>query len=114
MPSHTCCFIGNRNLPVKNIQRILLDLDREIDHCISNGVSTFICGGTLGFDQIAASFIIAKKELGKKIRLIFLLPCKNQDSLWNTEERKFLKELLSEADNIIYITELQKILAIHS
>ena len=105
MPSHTCCFIGNRNLPVKNIQRILLDLDREIDHCISNGVSTFICGGTLGFDQIAASFIIAKKELGKKIRLIFLLPCKNQDSLWNTEERKFLKELLSEADNIIYITE---------
>lgn len=70
MPKHTCCFFGNRHLPVKSIQRILLNHDREIEHCISNGVSTFICGGALGFDQIAASFIIAKKGLGKKIRLI--------------------------------------------
>jgi len=105
VPKQTCCFIGNRHLPVKGIQRILLNLDREIDHCISNGVSTFICGGALGFDQIAASFIIAKKGLGKKIRLIFVLPCKNQDRLWNMEKREFFKDLLNEADNVVYIAE---------
>lgn len=83
----------------------MLNLDREIDHCISNGVSTFICGGALGFDQIAASFIIAKKGLGMKIRLIFALLCKNQDRLWNMEEREFFKDLLNEADNVVYIAE---------
>lgn len=105
MNADTCCFTGHRRLPIKKIQRILMNLDREIEKCIAEGVTTFLCGGALGFDQIAASLIIAKKEMGRKIRLVFVLPCKNQDKLWNTKEKTFYKSLLKEVDDIIYVSE---------
>ena len=68
-------------------------------------MTDFISGGALGFDQIAASLIIAKKEIGKNIRLIFALPCKNQDEKWNEKQKKLYQELLPEADEVIYISE---------
>lgn len=39
-------------------------LDREVENLIGLGVTNFISGGALGFDQIAASLIVAKKEMG--------------------------------------------------
>lgn len=59
MKKFTCCFTGHRNLPAGKIVKIL---DREIENLIDKGVTHFISGGALGFDQIAASLIIYKKE----------------------------------------------------
>ena len=105
MKTNTCCFAGHRHLPAKDIPKILINLEREIERCISVGVTTFMCGADLGFDQIAASLVIAKKELGKNIHLIFVLPCSNQDKLWNAEEKTFYRALLKEANDIIYVPE---------
>lgn len=78
--NNTCCFTGHRNLPAKKIEKIILNLDREIENLIAKGVTDFISGGAIGLDQIAASLILAKKEMGNaNIRLIFALPCKNQE-----------------------------------
>jgi hypothetical protein len=82
-----------------------MNLDREIEKCIAKGVTTFICGGALGFDQIAASLVITKKEMGRKIRLVFALPCKNQEKLWNAKEKTLYRALLKEADDVIYVSE---------
>lgn len=103
--SKTCCFTGHRRLPKDKIQQIVIRLNQEVDNLISQGVTDFISGGALGFDQIAASLIVAKKEMGHNIRLIFALPCKNQDELWNIEQKKLYHGLLGEADEIIYISE---------
>ncbi len=105
MMNDTCCFIGHANKPAKRVGEIILKLDHEIENLIANGVTRFISGGALGFDQIAASLIIAKKEMGKNVRLIFALPCKNQDELWNERQRALYRKLLLEADEIIYISE---------
>ena len=59
----------------------------------------------MGFDQIVASLIIAKKEMGRDIRLVFALPCKNQDELWSTEQEQLYRNMLAEADKIIYVSE---------
>ncbi|MGD0856010.1 MAG: hypothetical protein ABSA18_09440 [Dehalococcoidia bacterium] len=67
MKSMTCCFSGHRKLPKDKIEQIVKRLDREIDSLISQGVTDFVSGGTLGFDQIAASLIIAKKEISSNI-----------------------------------------------
>ena len=40
-------------------------------------VTTFLSGGAIAFEQIAASLIISKKDLGTNIRLVFILPCRN-------------------------------------
>lgn len=103
--SHTCCFTGHRTLPVNKIQNIVVDLDHEIEKLIAQGVTNFISGGALGFDQMAASLIVAKKEMGKDIRLIFALPCKNQDAQWNEKQKELYNGLLGEADEIIYVSE---------
>jgi len=103
--SQTCCFTGHRRLPQDKIERIVLNLNREVENLIAQGVTDFISGGALGFDQIAASLIIAKKEMGQKIRLVFALPCKNQDEFWNDEEQRLYHDILAEADEVIYVSE---------
>ncbi|MDL2289525.1 DUF1273 domain-containing protein [Clostridia bacterium OttesenSCG-928-F22] len=101
----TCCFSGHRLLPRSKIERIVLCLNREVDHLINKGIKNFISGGALGFDQIAASLIVAKKEMGQDIRLVFALPCRNQDKRWNTGQKQLYHGLLAEADEIIYVSE---------
>lgn len=70
MRDQTCCFSGHRKIPVDKIQLIVERLNHEIDDLIRHGVTDFISGGAPGFDHIAAALVIAKKEMGQKIRLI--------------------------------------------
>ncbi|RJE48818.1 hypothetical protein A7K50_08695 [Dehalobacter sp. MCB1] len=105
MKIKTCCFSGDNKLPSNRIKQIVKRLDLEIDCLISQGVTDFITVGTLGFDQLAASFIIIKKEMGQDIRLIFALPCKNQDAFWNVEQKGLYRNLIAEADEVIYVSE---------
>lgn len=89
MKEHTCCFTGNRKLPQDKIEKIVLNLNREVENLIAQGVTDFISGGALGSDQVAASLIIAKKEMGQRNRLIFALPCKNQDEFWAEGQKHY-------------------------
>lgn len=103
--THTCCFSGQRKLPKEKIERIMIRLDCEVENLIGQGVTTFISGGALGFDQVAASLILVKKEMGKNIRLVFVLPYKNQEKNWSTGQKKLYRSLLAEADELFYISE---------
>lgn len=102
---HTCCFSGHRALPLAKIESILLRLNFEVENLINQGVTNFISGGALGFDQVAASLIIAKKKMGRDIRLIFALPCRNQDERWSEAQKRLFRGLIAEADEIIYVSE---------
>lgn len=101
----TCCFTGHRRLPADRIGAIVKQLNHEVDRLIAMGVTDFISGGALGFDQIAASLIIAKKQMGNPIRLIFALPCRDQDATWSAGQKKLYHGLLYETDEIIYVSE---------
>jgi len=105
MKNNTCCFTGHRKLPSKKLNYIIKRLDAEIDNLMHQGVTNFISGGALGFDQIAASLIIAKKEMGANIRLIFALPCRDQDKNWTPNQKRLYHSLLLEADEVRYISE---------
>ena len=105
MKQNTCCFTGHRLLPVKKIQQIVTKLNEEVDLLIQKGVTIFISGGTLGFDQIAASLVVAKKQQGAKTRLRFALPYRNQDEKWTEKQKCLYHSLLGEADDIIYVSE---------
>lgn len=105
MQNNSCCFVGDTSLPLEKIEKIVVGLDREIERLIADGVTDFISGGNLGFEQIAASLIAAKKEMGKNIRLIFVLSHKTQADLWGEKQRALYQNLLNEADEIIYVSE---------
>ena len=101
----SCCVTGHRRLPVNKMEKIVINLHREIEKLIADGVTDFISGGALGFDQIVASLIVAKKEMDINIRLIFALPCKNQDTFWSQKQKTLYQNLLIEADEIIYLSD---------
>ena len=103
--NNTCCFSGHRVLSQKKIERIVKRLHKEIDQLIKNGVTTYISGGATGFDTICASLIISKKQQGADIRLIFALPCRNQDEKWTDRQKQLYNSLLTEADEIVYVSE---------
>lgn len=105
MRNKTCCFTGHRKLPQNKIEHIIKRLNDEIDNLYHQGVTSFISGGALGFDQIATSLIIAKRDMGFDIRLIFALPCKNQDEHWSDDQKRLYRNLLAEADEIVYVSE---------
>lgn len=105
MQNKTCCFTGHRILPKKSTNEILEIMSREIERLRGKGVTNFMCGGALGFDTLASSLIIAKKIMGKDVRLILALPCKNQDLLWSNFQKKVYRNILEEADEIIYVSE---------
>jgi len=48
------CFTGHRKLPMKKINAIVLKLNKEVERLMQEGVTTFLCGGALGFDQAVA------------------------------------------------------------
>ena len=103
MKANTCFFAGHRKLPSKKIERVIKRLNDEIENLIHQGVTTFISGGELGFDQIAASLVVAKKEMGANIRLIFAL-CRNQDESWTNDQKRLYHSLLFAADEVHYIS----------
>jgi len=105
MKRATCCFTGHRKLPQDKIERIIKRLNDEIENLYRQGVTDFISGGALGFDQIAASLIVAKRAMGLNIRLIFALPCRNQDDLWGDGQKRLYRNLLAEADEVICVSE---------
>ncbi len=105
MYGNTCCFTGHRKLSENKIEPMIKRLNDEIENLIDQGVTNLISGGALGFDMIAASLVIAKKELGFDVRLIFALPCKNQEKYWPEEKVQLYRKLLSEADEIHYVSE---------
>ena len=105
MRQNTCCFTGHRILPNKKPESIVIQLNKEIDNLISQGVTTFLSGGALGFDQLAATIIISKRQQGANVKLNFILPCRDQDKKWTHRQKNLYSELLREADSIHYISE---------
>jgi len=105
MKSTTACFSGHRVLSQKKIEKIVKRLDEAVDQLIQQGVTDFLCGGAVGFDHICASMIITKKQQGADIRLLFALPCRNQDEKWTDRQKQLYRSLLGEADAVHYVSE---------
>ena len=66
-----------------------------------------ITGMALGTDQIFALAVLELKESGKDIKLTCAIPCKAQDSKWKPESRKLYHEILSKADSVVQVSELE-------
>lgn len=105
MKEQSCCFVGHRQLPADKIEHILRRLNDEIERLIQEGVTTFLSGGALGFDQMAAALIATKKEMGCHIRLVLVLPNRDQEKLWPEKTRYLYGYLLESADEVRYISD---------
>lgn len=101
----TCCFSGHRIIPVGKRARVTEELKKIISELYSGGIDTFLCGGAMGFDMLAAESVLAFKAKTRDIRLVMALPCMNQAEKWGVEQKQNYNRILREADEVIYLSE---------
>lgn len=82
-----CCFTGHRQIPPQQRLKIYKYLKAEITNLIENGVVNFVTGGALGFDTLAAQAVLELRRRYAHIKLLLILPCKNQTDKWRMADR---------------------------
>lgn len=105
MMDKVCAFTGHRQIEkshVKNISALVL---RAIEYAYGEGCRTFITGGALGFDTLAAREVIRFRMSHQDVTLRLALPCSNQDRSWTEEQRERYFHTLAEADEIVYLSD---------
>lgn len=105
MKAFTCCFTGHRKLPSNMYQKIDEILKEEVIKLVKRGVRYFGVGGALGFDTLCALAILDIKKTEPQIKLILVLPCKNQDKYWSRQDKEIYRFIKASADKIVYVSK---------
>lgn len=101
----TACFTGHRKIPAQEIENIEKQLDKIIERLYQKGVIFYGAGGSYGFDMLAERAVIRARNRHNEIKLILVLPCRDQDKYWTEENKKSFSEIKSQADKIVYLSE---------
>ncbi len=110
--NNTVCFTGHRpsqlpfvfnknNLEYQKLESKLTSIILDLIH---KGYTNFISGMALGVDMMCAEIVLSIKKDNPNIKLYCYLPCKNQDKLWSTFDKKQYQNILSHSDGITYAT----------
>ena len=100
-----CCFTGHRDFERTVTDRQMLIFQKLVDNLIGYGYTTFVAGGALGFDTVAAEYIIKKREEGCNVRLELVLPCADQDVRWSPPQQARYRKILAAADHTECLNE---------
>ena len=101
----TACFTGHRTLPEAELPEITGRLEDVLTSLIEQGYRYFGAGGALGFDTLAAQTILRLRERYPQIRLILVLPCRNQARGWPRSDIYIYEEIKRRADKVTYTSE---------
>lgn len=101
MKETMCCFTGYSDLPAENRCDIRLQLEQEVKGLIDAGVHRFVCGGSPGFDTLAAFTVLKLQPIFPKVELVLVAPCKERQRRWKREDKERYAYLKSRAKRII-------------
>ena len=105
MKNQACCFTGHRNIPAEKYPEIQRNLMFKIAELIQEGICHFYTGGAVGFDTMAALAVLKMKKEFPHIRLILVLPCRDQTRGWHEADKKIYGHILQQADKAVYVSE---------
>ena len=105
MKEKTVCFTGHRTIPMLKKWKIEKKLKETLEALIDNGYCYFGAGGALGFDTIAAQTVLELKKKHPEIKLILVLPCKNQTRGWEEKDVSVYESIIVQADKVVYTQE---------
>ena len=101
----TCCFTGHRVIPTRALPRLVEELEQTLRRLIGEGVRYFGAGCALGFDTLAAGTVLRLKGEYPDVRLILVLPCRDQTRGWKAADARRYRDILSRADKVVYTAE---------
>ena len=68
------------------------------------GVTTFLAGGALGFDTVAAQEVLRVRGEGYPgLKLELVLPYVGQEEQWSQRDASVYRAMLRQADQVVYI-----------
>ena len=105
MDIKVCSFTGHRVIEARHKDKLMPLLMRGIEYVYSRGCRTFLSGGAIGFDTLAARAVLEFKKNHSDISLVLVLPCKNQSEKWSAAQKAEYERILSLADEVRYITD---------
>lgn len=101
----TCCFTGHRQIPAEDLSDLSVKLRETLISYIEKGYTFFGAGGALGFDTLAAQEILNLKKQYPLIKLILVLPCKDQAVRWKANDREEYERIKQSADKVVYTSD---------
>lgn len=100
----TCCFTGHRSLSDEEKLEVAVRLRKIIEEQIRAGVVFYGAGGALGFDTLAAQTVLDMKKEYPQLRLILVLPCKDQTRGWRSEDIAVYEDIKRRSDKVVYVS----------
>jgi uncharacterized phage-like protein YoqJ len=108
----TVCFTGHRDTAVVpyrgepvyrtiTLRTVQLMLCRYIDMAVESGYKSFISGLAAGTDLWAAKYVLAKKRVDKRIRLIGVMPYLRHAERFSEHSRELLADVEKGADQLL-------------
>ena len=96
----TVCFTGHRKILNGEYEILALRLCETITNLIERGYRYFGVGGALGFDTLAAKTVLELKRTYPHIKLILVLPCRNQTLYWTPCDKQIYDNICRLADKV--------------
>ena len=100
-----CCFTGHRRIPPSHMHALPLHIDGALDAFYRVGCRDFYTGGAIGFETLAAERVVAYRETHPGVRLILLLPCRDQYKEWCAQDVRAYFDILNACDAYRYVSE---------
>jgi uncharacterized phage-like protein YoqJ len=100
-----CSFTGHRQIKREHEKELPNLVARAVKYAYEEGCRRFIAGGALGFDTLVAREVIKFRMHHPDVSLVLYLPCIAQDTKWKPQQKRLYEYLLSEADEVVYVSE---------
>jgi len=101
----TCSFTGHRVIPDEITGYLTKRVKDGVDYLYSQGIKTFLTGGAIGFDTLAAKAVIECREAHEDIRLILVIPCRDQTRTWKQADVDAYERIMKHANEVICLSE---------
>lgn len=103
-----CCFTGHRPEALfsrDSEDEVYNGIYSAVEDAVFDGYEEFICGACRGGDFIFGEAVIRLKESYPSLRLVCVLPFRNQAELWSNEDRDRYADLLDMSDEVICLND---------
>lgn len=92
-------------IPEAEQGRLRRRLVEAVETLYSDGCRTFCAGGALGFDRMAADTVLALRQKYPDLRLLLMVPCRDQAARWSAGDRAIYERQLRDADEVRVLSE---------
>ena len=101
-PFKSCVFTGHRQLDKDFSPKAMTD---AIDQAVAQGVEIFYNGMAMGFDLLAAEYVLTLKKIHPCLKLIACIPCYGQEKAFPDEDKARYVAVLKRADEQVLLSQ---------